>query len=61
MDLTMALTPRIFERNGPLSLLGAGWAASPWAALSYRLFTTPLNIAGMADQAAGRFPFLGGQ
>ncbi len=46
MSLTMALTPRVFERNNVLALLGAAWAASPWAALSYWLFTASLSIAG---------------
>jgi hypothetical protein len=39
-DLTMALTPKFFERNGYTALLGGCWAATPWALLSAWLFTT---------------------
>lgn len=47
MSLTMAVTPRFFERNRTLAVLGAAWAVSPWIALSYWLFTAPLSIAGV--------------
>jgi hypothetical protein len=47
LSLTMTLTPRIFERNCFMSLLGGAWAAAPWAALSYWLFTAPLSVFGV--------------